>query len=210
MIVLSGGLSTRLGQDKGLLMLGNKPLIKHVLDATSGITDERIVVVSSPAQAEDYAKRLDPRIRILVDACKAHGPLAGVLTGFNEANGTYSLLLPCDTPLVSSKVLALFIELCMGKSAVIPRWPNGYIEPLQAVYCTRKALAAAEDALAKGESRLQGMIDRLQGIRYVSTLVLQQIDPRLTTFFNINTSSDLKQAESLLKKAGEERTIRSY
>jgi len=41
-IILAGGFSSRFGQDKGLLLLLKKPLIKHVLSATNGIVDETI------------------------------------------------------------------------------------------------------------------------------------------------------------------------
>jgi molybdopterin-guanine dinucleotide biosynthesis protein A len=44
------------------------------------------------------------------------------------------------------------------------------------------------------------MIDNLHGVRYVSTLVLEQLDPNLATFFNINTPVDLKKAEAMLAK----------
>jgi molybdopterin-guanine dinucleotide biosynthesis protein A len=43
------------------------------------------------------------------------------------------------------------------------------------------------------------MVDKLQKVRYVSTLVLEQLDPRLRTFFNINTALDLKKAGVMLK-----------
>jgi len=45
------------------------------------------------------------------------------------------------------------------------------------------------------------MVAHLRGIRYVSTLVLQQYDEKLTTFFNINTVEDWKRAESILKQS---------
>ena len=32
-VLLSGGLSSRMARDKGLILLGNKPLIQHVLDS---------------------------------------------------------------------------------------------------------------------------------------------------------------------------------
>jgi molybdopterin-guanine dinucleotide biosynthesis protein A len=44
------------------------------------------------------------------------------------------------------------------------------------------------------------MIDRLHGVRYVSTLVLEQIDPELKTFFNVNNPIDLKKAEIMLRQ----------
>jgi molybdopterin-guanine dinucleotide biosynthesis protein A len=112
------------------------------------------------------------------------------------------LLLPCDTPLLSKDILLLLFDLCPNKNAVIPRWPNGYIEPLQAVYRTKPALEAAEKALSEGRLNMQAMVDKLRGIRYVSTLVLRQLDPQLNSFFNVNTPMDLKRAEKLLKEKG--------
>jgi molybdopterin-guanine dinucleotide biosynthesis protein A len=200
-IILAGGVSTRFGQDKGLLQLVNKPLIKHVLDAISTIVDEKMVVASSKVQAENYAKVLDSDVNVLIDVDDAQSPLVGALTGFKEACGEYAILLPCDTPLVSRDVVSLLFEVCMNRNAVIPRWPNGYIEPLQAVYCTKPAYEAAKNALSEGKLNLQSMVDRLRGVRYVSTLVLQQIDPELRTFFNINAPLDLKKAETILRRS---------
>jgi molybdopterin-guanine dinucleotide biosynthesis protein A len=198
-IILAGGASTRLGQDKGLLTLAGKPLIRYVLDAVDNMVDEKLVVVNSETQAEGYSKTLSSEIRVIVDKGKGKTPLLGAETGFKAANGEYSLLLPCDTPFVSRQVLALLLDLRKNKTAVIPRWPNCYIEPLQAVYRTVPSLEAAKTSLSKDKSNMRSMIDRLQGIRYVSTLVLQELDPELRTFFNINTLLDLKKAETIVK-----------
>ncbi|MCS7114277.1 MAG: molybdenum cofactor guanylyltransferase [Nitrososphaerota archaeon] len=198
-IVLAGGFSKRLGSNKGLTVLLGKPIIKYVLDAVDGIVDEKIVVVNSKALVEVFAKALGSNIRIVADKCETQSPLVGALTGFSEAYGKYALLLPCDTPMVSREVLALLLELCIGRNAVIPRWPKGYIEPLQAAYRIEPALEAAEQALNEGKLDMRSMIEKLRGIRYISTLVLQQFDPELKMFFNINTPMDLKKAEQLLK-----------
>lgn len=198
-IILAGGFSSRFGQDKGLLLLANKPLIKHVLDRINNIVTERIVVVSSKVQAEKFAEIVDSDVTVLTDAGDVQSPLVGALTGFEETRGEYALLLPCDTPLVSRDVLLFLPDLCINKTAVIPRWPNGYLEPLQAVYCTKPALEAAKNALDEGKLDMRSMVEKLRGIRYVSTLVLQQLDPTLKTFFNVNTPLDLKKAEFTLR-----------
>jgi molybdopterin-guanine dinucleotide biosynthesis protein A len=198
-IVLAGGFSGRLGQDKGLLQLAGKPLVRHVLDVVGPIVDERIVVVSSEVQAEAYAKVVGSGVSVLVDACDVQSPLVGAVTGFEGARGECAVLLPCDTPLVSRDVVLLLFELCTNRSAVVPRWPNGYIEPLQAVYRTKPALEAARKALAEGKLRVRSVVDGLQRVRYVSTLVLEELDPGLRTFFNVNTLLDLKRAESMLR-----------
>jgi len=200
-IILAGGVSSRFGQDKGLLQLANKPLITHVLDAISTIVDEKMVVASSKVQAENYAKALGSDVNVLIDVDDAQSPLVGALTGFKEAHGRYALLLSCDTPFVSRDVVSLLFEVCINRNAVIPRWPNGYIEPLQAVYCTKPACEAAKNALNEGKLNMQSMVDRLRGVRYVSTLVLEQLDLELRTFFNINTPLDLRNAENTLKRS---------
>jgi len=196
-IILAGGFSSRFGQDKGLVQLVGKPLIRHVLDKVDDIVDEKIVVVSSKVQAENFAKVVGSDANVFMDMNEARSPLVGALAGLEEAHGKYALLLPCDTPLISKGVLLFLLDLCIDKNAVIPRWPNGYIEPLHAVYFTKSALEAAKNALGEGKLNMQSMINGMRGVRYVSTLVLQQLDPDLRTFFNINTPLDLKKAEQM-------------
>jgi molybdopterin-guanine dinucleotide biosynthesis protein A len=198
-IVLAGGLASRVGQDKGFLQLCGKPLIEHVLCKVRNLVDQTIIVLSSESQADKYERFADDSTRIIIDRPKIRGPLAGAATGFSESTAKYSLLLPCDAPFVSSEILRLLLELCVRKNAAIPRWPNCYIEPLQAVYCTESACRAAEAALLHEERTLQSMVDELTSVRYVSTLVLEQLDPKLLTFFNVNTIMDLKKAETILR-----------
>ncbi|MGA2767969.1 MAG: molybdenum cofactor guanylyltransferase [Candidatus Bathyarchaeia archaeon] len=200
-IILAGGLSGRFGQDKGLLQLAGKPLVKHVLNAVDNVVDEKIVVVSCKEHMDEYLKATDACANVVADKVNVHSPLGGASTGFEEAHGEYSLLLPCDTPFASRDILSLLLELCTGRNACVPRWPNGYVEPLQAVYCTEAALEASNVALCAGKLNMQAMLDNLHYIRYVSTLVLEQLDPELKTFFNINTPLDLKRAEQTLRRS---------
>lgn len=198
-IVLAGGFSSRFGQDKGVLDFNNKPLLKHVVDIVKAIVDEVIVVTNSQDRAEKYVKIVGSNVRFAIDIEEAKGPLVGALTGFEMASGKYSLVLPFDTPFVSRDVVELLFELCHGRSAVIPRWPNAQIEPLHAVYHTQTALEAARIALSEWKLNVRAMIDNMGGVRYVSTLVIQELDPDLKTFFNINTPLDLKKAIFMLK-----------
>lgn len=200
-IILAGGSSKRLGQDKGLIRLAGKPLLIHVLDRISGVVDEIVVVVSSESQKRIFGELVKRRAKVTVDNDKTQSPLVGALTGFENVQGEYSLLLPCDAPFVSSQIASLLLDLCISRSAVIPKWPNGFIEPLQAAYHTKSAQTAAEKALESGKMDLQSMVALLRGVRYVSTMVLKQIDHELLTFFNVNMSGDLEKAEHILKSA---------
>ena len=59
---------------------------------------------------------------------------------------------------------------------------------------------AAKKALANNELELANMVDKMRGVRYVSTLVIEQLDPFLRTFFNVNAPLDLKKALTMMKQ----------
>jgi molybdopterin-guanine dinucleotide biosynthesis protein A len=175
-------------------------LIRHVVDAVSTVVDETVVVTNSQERVTKYAEVTRSDVKFAVDVCESRSPLIGALTGFGVAHGRYSLLLPFDTPFVSREVVSLLFELCVNRAAVIPRWPTGNIEPLHAVYQTAQALEAAKNAVAEEKLNMRAMIEKLRGVRYVSTLVIQQLDPELRTFFNINTPADLAEAGAMVKR----------
>jgi molybdopterin-guanine dinucleotide biosynthesis protein A len=198
-IILAGGSSNTFNCGKGSLELDGKPLLNHVVDAVKGLVEEVIVVTSSQECADVYAKLVSSKVRFVVDICESRGSLVGALTGFETANGEYSVLLRFDSPFVSKEVLSLLFDCCVGKAAVVPRWTNMDVEPLHAVYHTKQALKSAKEALAENEFEIQMMVERLRGVRYVSTMVIEQLDPDLKTFFNVNTPLDLKKAVVMLK-----------
>ncbi|MEM2594322.1 MAG: hypothetical protein QXV96_05365, partial [Candidatus Bathyarchaeia archaeon] len=58
---------------------------------------------------------------------------------------------------------------------------------------------ASRKALERGEKRMLSMISMLKSVRYLSTIVIQEIDPKMLTFFNINTPLDLRKAEAIIR-----------
>ena len=198
-IILAVDSSNKFGEDKGLLKLDNKPLLKYVIDSVNGIADEVIIVTTSEERAESYAKIVSPKVKFVCDADKSKGLLGAALAGFKAAEGKYSLLLPFDSPFVSQNVVALLFDCGMGKSADIARSPDCEMEPLHAVYNTKLALEAAKEALATGELDVSAIVDKLHGVRYMSTMVIEQLDPDFKTFFRIITPLDLKKAVVMSK-----------
>jgi len=197
-IILAGGFSKRFGRDKGLVKLKGKPLIMYLLEKVANVVDKKVIVVGSESQKDVFSPLFEPVADVVVDKYDGNGPLVGALTGFETVQSEYSLLLPCDTPFLSSEIAVLLLDCCIRRDAVIPRWPNGWIEPLQATYRTKSAITATKKALEQGKMDMRSMISYLRGIRYISTIVLQKLDPELLTFLNINTLADLKKAESML------------
>lgn len=195
-VVLAIEYSDAFNEDKGLLMLNDKPLLLHTVEAVEDIVDEVIIVTSTQKQADAY-KELTTDARLVV--AQSNDVLSAALTGFEAAQNKYSLLLPFDAPFVSAEITILLFDLCKGKSAVVTRTPDNEIEPLQAVYETKLALEAGKRALLSGEASLDGLVRNLKGVRYVSTLVIEQLDPDFRTFFRVKTPIDLKKAIMMSK-----------
>ena len=198
-IVVAGGVSKRFGQDKGLVKLADKPLVSYVVDKAISVVDDVMVVVNSETQKKKIAEVISEKARIMVDQADVQTPLAGALTGFEAAQTEYAILLACDTPFLSPEILSLLLEVSANRSAAIPRWPNGNIEPLHASYHASTAAKAAKTATENGRFDMRAMVDNMRSVRYISTMVLRQLDPKLTTFFNINSPNDLRQAEAIIK-----------
>jgi molybdopterin-guanine dinucleotide biosynthesis protein A len=199
-IILADGSQGKFSEDRGLLKLDNKPLLNHVVDTVKGMVGEVLVVTRSKEQADLYAKMVSSaNVQFAIDVDGSKDPLAEALAGFEAAQGKYSLLLPFDAPFVSRDVVSLLFELCIGKSAVIPRWPSRQIEPLHAVYHTEQALEAVKEALASGEPNMETMVSKMRGVRYLSTLVVEQLDPDFRTFFRVSTPLDLRKAVAMAK-----------
>jgi len=199
-VIVAESFSSTFAQVKATLDFKGKSLIRHVIDAVSPIADEVIVVTQSEEQAKKYAECLEPDTRFAINPNDIQGHLGAALAGFEASKEKSSLLLSSDYLLVSPIVVDLLFEMCPGKTAVVPRWPNQQTEPLHSVYHTKSALKAGQIALEDGLFSLDALIENLGGVRYVSTLAIQEFDPELKTFFKVETPLDLKMAETLAKE----------
>jgi molybdopterin-guanine dinucleotide biosynthesis protein A len=138
-------------------------------------------------------------VRFVISTNAAKGPLAQALDGFEVATGDNTLLLPYDSPFVSAEVMGLLLDLCNGKNAVIARTPDCEAEVLHAVYNTKQAIETAKDAIAEGDFDLEALADRLRCVRYLSTMVVEQLDEDLKSFFRVLTPLDVKKTAVLSK-----------
>jgi molybdopterin-guanine dinucleotide biosynthesis protein A len=128
-VLLSGGLSSRMSRDKGLILLGNKPLIQHVLDSIESFLqtlnlNSQIpvkIVLNNYIQQEEYMEAV-PSLnedQIIIDEVvwnklfsdipqPPRGSIFGLYTAMAELKSEFKnvFVLPCDTPLISVTVLS--------------------------------------------------------------------------------------------------------
>nr|MDO8081893.1 molybdenum cofactor guanylyltransferase [Candidatus Freyarchaeota archaeon] len=198
--ILCGGKSVRMGTDKGLIPLCGKPMLLYALETCEEVFSEIYVVLGSNIN-KSYEELIGDRACILTDKLpEISSPLNGAYTAFENCEQKYLYLLSCDMPFLNTEVLRLMREVITTENAVVPRWPNGNIEPLHAVYRAKPSLEAAEKALSENRMDMLSMIKNLGRILYLSILVIEKLDPKLETFFNVNTVNELEKAEEKIKK----------
>jgi len=199
-IVLSGGKSSRFGENKALKKLKGKPLVCYAIDKLLEASYKVILVIGANDRISDFSRILPSSIIITKDELVGYGPLAGILAGMKKVITSYTAVLPCDSPFIKPEVIDFLFDNVKHHEAIIPRWPNGYIEPLHAVYRVKPALKAIKEAISKKELYIVDMIRRLKRVKYVSTNELKLYDKDLLTFFNINTKNDFKKAKEIISK----------
>ena len=197
-IILAGGASTRMNGEKGLRVLGGEPLVSYVIRRVSGLVDEVILVVGSDRQRRDYASVIDD-VELLTDLYEGGSPLVGAITGLKRARGRYALITGCDMPLISHEAVSLLFREAEGLDGATFKWPNGWIEPLMAVYHVEPALRVALEAYRVGDLRLRTVLHGLR-VRMIPIDILRRIDPGLLTLFDVNTDDSLLEAEAILRE----------
>ena len=105
--------------------------------------------------------------------------------------------MPFIKPEVVKLLYKQFSKVGSVCNAVIPQFPNGYIEPLCAIYNKSATIPALERSLKEKTFRLKAFIDHISGAYFVPIEEIKAIDPKLISFFNVNTRYHL---EKLIKK----------
>ncbi len=201
-IILAGGRSQRFQSfDKCFLTLNSKPLIQHAIDGLAGVVDELIVAARDEQQGEQIRAEIQANFVLVFDSLNGFGPLAGILSGLERASSPYSLVIGCDMPFVNKKVVEFLFELAErgAYDAVVPRWENGMVEPLHAVYKREPMLAAIQDSIKAGDEKMFNMLSRLKKVNFLSMSTIRALDPELKTFRNVNTPGELKKYASLVE-----------
>ena len=196
--ILAGGKGNRFRQSKALTQVAGKPLVLHVVDASESYADEIMIVVHSAEDREELIQYV-PEAQIVIDQLsEPRCPLVGALTAFQHARNPYTQLLPCDSPVIDPMFFEIMWGMVENHNAAVPRWPNGWIEPLHSIFRTAVAKEVADQCLNKDLPRMRCLIDNIGRVIYLSTLALKRFDSKLHTFLNVNTPADLRRVESLL------------
>lgn len=202
-VIVAGGKAKRLGVDKALIFIRDKRLIAHTLENVRDISDDILIITKTDKRLRNLKQVIkSPARYFLDDNPSIESPLIGALTGLKNAVHERVLLIGCDMPFIKIEVIELLYNhyskvrsLC---NAVIPQFPNGYIEPLCAIYGKDPAIKALEMSIEEKSFRMKAFIDHIAGAHFIPIAEIKAVDPELITFFNVNTRYHLEKFVKIL------------
>ncbi|MFP4439312.1 MAG: molybdenum cofactor guanylyltransferase [Chloroflexaceae bacterium] len=199
-IVVAGGSSRRLGQDKRRLRLwgaDGPTLLEHTLVQLAPLCAERLVVLNDPQAWPDLPARRIP------DSYPDGGALGGIYAGLAAMTHPYALVVAADMPLLRRELPAVMLAYPRKYDALVPRSPRpdavrnaAGLEPLHAIY-SRACCAPLRRMLDQGQRRIADFLASVR-METVAPEVIARYDPAGQAFLNINTPDDLAAARRAL------------
>lgn len=185
-IILAGGKSLRMGQDKALLAINGKTLLENTCEIAKACEASPILIVTPWTERYKSLKLLQECEFINESFPKS--PLSGFALGLSKLKTDWVLLLACDLPKLRSDVIKVWSQklgaLPPEAIAYLPKQIKGW-EPLCGFYrCS--CLAKLEAYIKKGEYSFQGWL--------VQSVVIEIPEINSQILFNCNTPLDYTQS----------------
>jgi molybdopterin-guanine dinucleotide biosynthesis protein A len=186
-VILVGGKSRRMGQDKAFLLIEGLPVIERIIRAMQGCFKKLLLVGDRPERFDQYGLSVVPDIY-------PGSSLGGLYTGLHTAATDAIFVTSCDIPFSNPELIRFICADTKPYDAVIPATEGG-LEPLFALY-HKSCLPAMQAALEVGNFRITALLQQLQ----VKTIVpeqLGQIDADGRALLNINTPDEYAACKEL-------------
>jgi molybdopterin-guanine dinucleotide biosynthesis protein A len=186
-ILLAGGKSRRMGEDKRFLLVGERSLFDRSLDVLRSLFQNVLVVI---AQDSPPLKTDVPVLQDLVPDC---GGMGGLYTGLRQAKTEHVFVVACDMPFLNPAVIRYIVGLRADTDIVMAHLENG-LQPTHALY-SRRCLPVVEEMVRSHRVKVQDIVSHpALRVRLITKAELIKIDPEGRSFLNVNTQSDLDSA----------------
>lgn len=175
-IILAGGKSSRVGQNKALLELAGKKIIEIIYGKIRNSFCEILVISNTPQDYEFLG------LKTYKDIFPGLGPLAGIHSGLLNSSTERNFIISCDLPLISTEAVEYIRDYKSDKAAVIYKMGD-YLQFLCGIY-TKKCLTPIEDALISKSLKLRDFVIKIDAEKIKADRFSDEI------FFNLNTIED--------------------
>lgn len=186
-VVLAGGASSRMGQNKARLMIGGEPLLSRVVGRLR-LAFSDVLVIGPPEFAV-----LIPETRIVQDTLPGLGPLGGLEAALTTITSSRAFVVACDMPFVSpplARAMAHRAAALADVEVVVLRTGRG-LEPLHAVY-SRACLPLVRSRLHAEGASARSLVGLLEHVRVAEMEPddVARYDPNGLSACNANSPED--------------------
>lgn len=188
-IVLAGGKSRRMGNEKGLIELNSKPLIQYAIDALEPICET--ILISTNSHFYDFLP-----YQKITDEFPNSGPMGGIYSCLKASKTDQNLVLSCDMPFIKSQLLADLIENSDGFDIVVPWNGEQRFEPICAFY-RKNVESTFLDFMLQKNYKIPDTFERVKTNKYLISEDLPYLSKDL--FFNVNSKEELSVLQGKLK-----------
>lgn len=179
-IILAGGKSSRMGTDKGLLVLNNKSLVAHVIETLKQLTTD-IIIVSNQKEYKVFG------LPVFEDMIKEAGPLAGIYTGLTHSKHKKNIVISCDVPFVSVELLTFLLENSWDNDVIIPL-KNNKTHQVIGVY-DKDCVEVFKQELNNNQRKMKIALEKVK----LNVVDANRFDEK--EFTNVNTPIELKEIQ---------------
>lgn len=192
-VLLAGGKSRRMGEDKRYLVMGGETLLERGLGVLRSVFQEVLVVIAQDSPPVGVDAKV---VRDLVPEC---GSLGGLYTGLMQATTPYIFVVACDMPFLDQEVIAQFTSRRATADIVMAKLA-ARLHPMHALY-GKRCLPVLEQMIQARQLKIQDVVSHASlRVQYVTEMDLSSIDPSGRSFQNVNTPADLEAARSILSR----------
>jgi molybdenum cofactor guanylyltransferase len=187
-IILSGGKSSRMGTNKALLKIAEKPNVERIKEEMA-LEFDQILLVTNEMETYQFLN-----IPLATDQYPGKGPLAGIHAGLIAATSEINLVVACDMPFVSAGFGKILVEHIKEFDAVVPVIA-GNQHPLFAVY-HKRILPELENCLVNHNLRMKHLLEKVN-VLYMTEKDFEKYDDNYLQqiFFNMNHPDEYIQAK---------------
>ncbi len=183
-IILAGGKSSRMGEDKGLLLLNGVPMVQHLIHLFEELKIPTIIIANN----SEYKQFNLP---IFNDIVEEKGPAGGILTGLTHSPTEKNIIVSCDSPFVTKELILFLIKSHQENQVTIPFYQNR-IHPLIGIY-EKSARRIIQSCIERKQLKIRFILEELNTRQIEIPEHIAQNGKSLT---NINTKEELNQLKN--------------